>query len=52
MIGLGRADDRYFTFCAGLGLDAEVIHRVEQARHRGNVATPLLYALARPAGTC
>src|SRR6185503_21222677 len=24
-IGLGRAEDRYFTFCAGLGLDAEVV---------------------------
>lgn len=42
-IGLGRADDRYFTFCAGLGLDAAVIHRVEQARHRGRVSTPGLY---------
>jgi len=46
VIGLGRADDRYFTFCAGFGLDAEVIHRVEQARRRGNTATPLLYARA------
>ena len=43
VIGLGRADDRYFTFCAGLGLDAEVIRRVEQARRRGNSASPLLY---------
>jgi diacylglycerol kinase family enzyme len=42
-IGLGRADDRYFTFCAGFGLDAEVIHRVERARLRGRKATPLLY---------
>ena len=42
-IGLGRADDRYFTFCAGYGLDAEVIHRVERARLRGRKATPLLY---------
>ena len=24
-IGLGRADDRYFTFCAGFGLDAAVV---------------------------
>jgi diacylglycerol kinase family enzyme len=43
-IGLGRADDRYFTFCAGLGLDAEVISRVERARHRGDTASPWLYA--------
>jgi diacylglycerol kinase family enzyme len=42
-IGLGRADDRYFTFCAGLGLDAEVVQRVERARQRGRVATPWLY---------
>ncbi len=42
-IGLGRADDRYFTFCAGYGLDADVIHRVERARLRGRKATPLLY---------
>ncbi|MEU3457997.1 diacylglycerol kinase family protein [Micromonospora sp. NPDC006766] len=42
-IGLGRADDRYFTFCAGFGIDAAVIHRVEQARLRGRVSTPTLY---------
>src|SRR5262245_41485811 len=35
-IGLGRADERYFTFFAGLGLDAEVISRVEHARHKGD----------------
>ncbi len=43
VVGLGRADDRYFTFCAGLGLDAEVVRRVEQARLRGHAASPLLY---------
>ncbi|MGW5671094.1 diacylglycerol/lipid kinase family protein [Micromonospora sp. NPDC003776] len=42
-IGLGRADDRYFTFCAGFGIDAAVIRRVEQARKRGRVSTPALY---------
>ncbi|MCW3814855.1 diacylglycerol kinase family protein [Micromonospora sp. DR5-3] len=42
-IGLGRADDRYFTFCAGFGIDAAVIHRVERARKRGRVSTPALY---------
>lgn len=42
-IGLGRADDRYFTFCAGFGLDAAVIERVERARRRGRVSTPSLY---------
>jgi diacylglycerol kinase family enzyme len=42
MIGLGRADDRHFTFCAGLGLDAEVVRRVERARLRGKHSTPWL----------
>ena len=42
-VGLGRADDRYFTFCAGFGLDAAVISRVERARRRGVVSTPGLY---------
>ena len=45
-IGLGRADERYFTFCAGFGLDAEVISRVERARHRGGNHTSLLYLRA------
>jgi diacylglycerol kinase family enzyme len=38
--------DRYFTFCAGFGIDAEIIHRVEQARRRGRKSTPLLYMQA------
>jgi len=42
-IGLGRADGRWFTFCAGLGLDAEVVRRVERARTRGKTATKYLY---------
>ncbi|MEV0274660.1 diacylglycerol kinase family protein [Hamadaea sp. NPDC050747] len=42
-IGLGLADDRYFTFCAGLGLDAAVTRRVERARRKGRRATPGLY---------
>ncbi|MET0423058.1 MAG: diacylglycerol kinase family protein [Actinoplanes sp.] len=43
VIGLGRADDRYFTFAAGVGLDAAVVRRVEQARLRGRTSTPSLY---------
>lgn len=43
MIGLGRADERYFTFCAGIGIDAAVVRRVEQARKRGHRSTPILY---------
>ena len=34
-IGLGRADDRYFTFNAGLGFDAEVVRRIERRRRAG-----------------
>jgi diacylglycerol kinase family enzyme len=42
-IGLGRADGRYFTFCAGFGLDAEVVRKVERARLHGRVSSPALY---------
>jgi diacylglycerol kinase family enzyme len=42
-VGLGQADDRWFTFCAGLGLDAEVVRRVERKRADGRRATPALY---------
>jgi diacylglycerol kinase family enzyme len=46
VIGLGQADGRHFTFCAGLGIDAAVVKRVEQARSRGRSASPALYARA------
>jgi diacylglycerol kinase family enzyme len=36
-------DDRWFTFCAGLGLDAEVVRRVELKRADGRKASPALY---------
>lgn len=42
-IGLGLAGDRYFTFSAGLGLDAEVIRAVEGHRANGRPASPALY---------
>jgi diacylglycerol kinase family enzyme len=42
-IGLGRAEGRYFTFCAGFGLDAEVVRKVERARLRGRTSTPALF---------
>lgn len=45
-IGLGSADGRYFTFCAGLGIDAAVVRRVERARFRGRTSTPGLYLRA------
>ncbi len=34
-IGLSTADGRWFTFCAGLGLDAEVVAEVEDRRTDG-----------------
>ncbi len=42
-IGLGKADERYFTFTAGLGIDAEIMHRMEAARADGKTATPTRY---------
>lgn len=42
-VSLGLADDRYFTFCAGAGLDAEVVHAVESARKAGSRADGSLY---------
>ena len=44
LVGLGRADDRWFTFNAGMGWDADVVAEVERARSSGRDATPLRYA--------
>jgi diacylglycerol kinase family enzyme len=53
-VGLGHArwadQSRWFTFCAGVGLDAEVVGRVERKRSGGRPNSPGLYfrsALAR-----
>jgi diacylglycerol kinase family enzyme len=43
VINLGQAGDRYFAFCLGLGLDAEVVLQVERRRSAGRRATPALY---------
>ncbi|GAA0516746.1 diacylglycerol kinase [Saccharopolyspora subtropica] len=43
-VGLGRADNRWFTFNAGVGWDAEVVAEVERLRSRGREVTPALYA--------
>lgn len=45
-VGLGQANQRYFTFCAGLGLDAEVVHLVEELRRSGMRARAGLYIRA------
>jgi diacylglycerol kinase family enzyme len=42
-LGLGLAGDRYFTFNAGLGIDAEVVRAVEGGRALGKTASPSLY---------
>jgi len=42
-IGLGLAGDRYFTFSAGLGIDAEVSGDMEQQRARGRRASVAAY---------
>jgi diacylglycerol kinase family enzyme len=42
-VGLGRAGDRWFTFSAGMGLDAEVVAEVERRRQAGARSTPGLY---------
>ena len=44
LVGLGRADDQWFTFNAGMGWDADVVAAVEQMRFRGLAATPPRYA--------
>lgn len=45
-LGLGRLDERWFTFCAGIGFDADVIRRVEEMRERGKRSTLGLYTRA------
>lgn len=45
-VGLGLAGGRYFTFNAGLGIDAEVVRAVEGLRAQGRAATPALYVRA------
>ena len=42
-IGLGRAADRYFTFSAGLGIDAEVVREVDRMRAQGRRESVALF---------
>ena len=41
--GLGLAGDRYFTFCADLGWDAEVMDEMDQLRETGRRQSTTLY---------
>ena len=45
-IGLGLAGDRYFTFSAGLGMDAEVVGDVERLRADGHRESASLFGRA------
>jgi diacylglycerol kinase family enzyme len=42
-IGLGLAADRYFTFSAGLGMDAEVVGEVDRLRAEGRRESTSLF---------
>src|SRR5580692_1557643 len=42
-IGLGLAGDRYFTFSAGLGMDAEVVLEVDRLRAAGRRESASLF---------
>ena len=42
-IGLGLAGDRYFTFSAGLGMDAEVVGEVDRLRGEGRRESASLF---------
>jgi diacylglycerol kinase family enzyme len=45
-VGLAQVDNRWFTFNAGLGWDAEVVARVDQARRGGAPTAPSDYLRA------
>lgn len=45
-VSLGKADDRYFTFNAGLGLDAETVRAVEKRRAKGSTISNAMHARA------
>lgn len=45
-IGLGKADSRYFTFCAGLGIDAEIVRAADARRSTGIRASNAMHTRA------
>lgn len=45
-IGLGYADERWFTFNAGMGFDADVCESIDSSRKDGHAATPMRYVAA------
>lgn len=42
-IGLGHTQHRWFLFNTGMGMDAVVVHAMEDKRHAGKAATPGRY---------
>ena len=42
-IGLGHAGHRWFLFNAGMGMDAIIVHAMENKRREGKAATPTRY---------
>jgi diacylglycerol kinase family enzyme len=45
-VNLGTANGRFFTMNVGMGLDAEIIARMEMLRAAGKTATPTRYLVA------
>ncbi len=43
-VSMGRVDDRWFVFAAGMGFDAAIVAGVERQRRKGVKSTHLLYA--------
>ena len=43
-VSLGRLDERWFVFAAGMGLDGAIVEGVEAQRRKGRKSTHLLYA--------
>jgi len=43
LVSLGKADDRYFTFNAGLGIDAAVVAEVEKHRAAGRTISNAMH---------
>ncbi len=43
-VSLGRVDERWFVFAAGIGFDAAIVRGVETRRRKGKRSTPALYS--------
>jgi diacylglycerol kinase family enzyme len=43
-VSMGRVDDRWFIFAAGIGFDGAIVEGVEAQRRKGKKSTHLLYA--------